>query len=132
LVSYLWDAFRRPVMIRMQEANANAGVRDTHSGYSYAGQGTVDIPASSSKRQIIASYANGNKEVQRVELKTPATRRILIVDDDPDITLTFKKAFEAEIENNNNNKISFVVSAYNDALFSSCRVQAKLLRPFAN
>jgi CheY-like chemotaxis protein len=106
-------------MTRMQEANANAGGRDTHSGYSYAGQGTMDIPPSSSKRQIIASYANRNKEVQRVELKTPATRRILVMDDDPDITLTFKKAFEAENENsNNNNKISFVVNAYNDPLLA--------------
>jgi CheY-like chemotaxis protein len=52
--------------------------------------------------------------------KTPATRRILIVDDDPDITLTFKEAFEAENENsnNNNNKIPFVVSAYNDFLLA--------------
>jgi CheY-like chemotaxis protein len=41
------------------------------------------------------------------------------VDDDPDITLTFKKVFEAENESSsNNNKISFVVSAYNDPLSS--------------
>jgi CheY-like chemotaxis protein len=43
------------------------------------------------------------------------------VDDDPDITLTFKKAFEAENENNNNNnynKILFIVSAYNDPLLA--------------
>jgi CheY-like chemotaxis protein len=109
-------------MTRIQEENANTGGRDTHSGsYSYAGQETIDIPSSRSKRQIIASYADGNKEVQSVELKTPATRRILVMDDDPDITLTFKKAFEAENENsnnNNNNKISFIVSAYNDALLA--------------
>jgi CheY-like chemotaxis protein len=79
----------------------------------------MDILPSSFKRQIIASYTNGNKEVRSVELKTPTTRRILIVDDDPDITLTFKKAFEAENESSsNNNKISFVVSAYNDPLSS--------------
>ncbi|HEU4822231.1 MAG TPA: response regulator [Nitrososphaeraceae archaeon] len=106
-------------MTRIREENANTGGTDTHSGsYSYAGQGTMSIPPSSSKQQIIASYANGNKEVQRVVLKTPATRRILVVDDDPDITLTFKKAFEAENENSNNNKILFVVSAYNDPLLA--------------
>jgi CheY-like chemotaxis protein len=106
-------------MTRIREKNANTGRSDTHSGsYSYAGQGTMNIPPSSSKQQVTTSYANGNKEVQRVELKTPATRRILVVDDDPDITLTFKKAFEAENENNNNNKILFVVSAYNDPLLA--------------
>jgi CheY-like chemotaxis protein len=119
-VSYSRDAFRRPVMTRMREANANTGRSDTDgNGYGYAGQGTVDISHSSSKRQMVASYANKNKERQRVELKRPATRRILIMDDDPDITLTFKKAFEAENENShNNNKISFVVSAYNDPLLA--------------
>jgi len=107
-------------MPRIREAYESTGGGDTHSGgYSYVGEGTMDIPPSSSRRQIIASYANGNNEVQRVELKTPATRRILVVDDDPDITLTFKKAFEAENENsNNNNKILFVVSAYNDPLLA--------------
>jgi two-component system catabolic regulation response regulator CreB/two-component system response regulator ChvI len=107
-------------MTRIREENANTGGSDTRSGsYSYAGQGTMNIPPSSSKQQITASYANRNNEVQSVKLKTPATRRILVVDDDPDITLTFKKAFEAENENsNNNNKILFVVSAYNDPLLA--------------
>jgi CheY-like chemotaxis protein len=82
-------------------------------GYSNAGHGTLD-----SKRQMIASNANGSKEVQNLKLKTPATRQILVVDDDPDITLTFKKAFEAENENSNNKKISFVVSTYNDPLLA--------------
>ncbi|HZB16567.1 MAG TPA: response regulator [Nitrososphaeraceae archaeon] len=45
--------------------------------------------------------------------------QILIVDDSPDITLTFKKALEEESEKNNkNNKIIFRVYAYNDC-FSS-------------
>jgi CheY-like chemotaxis protein len=106
------------VMIRMREADANTGGSDMHSiGYNGAEHGTLDISPSSSKRQIITSYTNGNEEVQSVELKTPATRRIMVVDDDPDITLTFKKAFEAENENNNN-KISFVVSTYNDPLLA--------------
>src|SRR5919106_607565 len=82
-------------------------------GYSNAGHRTLD-----NKRQMIASYANGSKEVQNLKLKTPATRQILVVDDDPDITLTFKKAFEAENENSNNKKILFVVSTYNDPLLA--------------
>jgi DNA-binding response OmpR family regulator len=43
------------------------------------------------------------------------TKRILIVDDDPDITFTFKKAFE-EANRISGNKISFHVNAYNDSL----------------
>ena len=44
-------------------------------------------------------------------------RRILIVDDDPDITFTFKKAFEeANRINGGNNKISFHVNTYNDPI----------------
>jgi DNA-binding response OmpR family regulator len=46
---------------------------------------------------------------------SPFTKRILIVDDDPDITFTFKKAFE-EANRISSNKISFHVSTYNDPL----------------
>jgi DNA-binding response OmpR family regulator len=46
---------------------------------------------------------------------SPFTKRILIVDDDPDITITFKKAFE-EANRIGGNKNSFHVSAYNDPL----------------
>ena len=41
-------------------------------------------------------------------------KRILIVDDNPDITLTFKKGLEAE--NEKDNKIHFEVNTYNDPL----------------
>ena len=40
---------------------------------------------------------------------SPFTKRILIVDDDPDITFTFNKAFE-EANRISGNKISFHVS----------------------
>jgi DNA-binding response OmpR family regulator len=43
----------------------------------------------------------------------PSLKRILIVDDDPDITLTFKIALEKE--NDNNNK-EFEVHTFNDPL----------------
>lgn len=43
-----------------------------------------------------------------------STKRILIVDDDPDITFTFKKAFEEANRISGSNKISFHVNTYND------------------
>ena len=49
------------------------------------------------------------------EILSPFTKRILIVDDDLDITYTFKKAFE-EANRIGGNKTSFHVNAYNDPL----------------
>jgi DNA-binding response OmpR family regulator len=49
------------------------------------------------------------------EILSPFTKQILIVDDDPDITYTFKKAFE-EANRIGGNKISFHVNTYNDPL----------------
>jgi CheY-like chemotaxis protein len=43
------------------------------------------------------------------------SKRILIVDDDPDITLTFKNGLEAENEKSN---IFFQVNTYNDPLIA--------------
>jgi DNA-binding response OmpR family regulator len=51
------------------------------------------------------------------EKLSPITKRILIVDDDPDITFTFKKAFE-EANRINDNKNSFHVNTYNDPLIA--------------
>jgi DNA-binding response OmpR family regulator len=50
---------------------------------------------------------------ERKEKLSPFTKRILIVDDDPDITFTFKKAFE-DTNRIGGNKISFQVNTYND------------------
>jgi DNA-binding response OmpR family regulator len=55
------------------------------------------------KRQSVAS-----------EKLSPFTKTILIVDDDPDITFTFKKGFEAE--NEKNNKTFFKVYTHNNPL----------------
>ena len=49
------------------------------------------------------------------EKPSPSVKRILIVDDNPDITCTFKKAFE-EADRIGGNKTSFHVNAYNDPL----------------
>jgi CheY-like chemotaxis protein len=55
-------------------------------------------------------------EQQQVE-SSPFTKQIFIVDDNPDITITFKKALEEE-NRNDNNGISFQVNAYNDPLLA--------------
>ncbi|MGC2561693.1 MAG: response regulator [Nitrososphaeraceae archaeon] len=65
------------------------------------------------------THWRGKQEEQQLqeskEKLSPFTKRILIVDDDPDITFTFKKAFE-EANRISDNKISFHVNAYNDSL----------------
>jgi DNA-binding response OmpR family regulator len=50
---------------------------------------------------------------QKEERLSPFAKRILIVDDDLDITFTFKKAFE-EANRIGGNKTSFHVDTYND------------------
>jgi CheY-like chemotaxis protein len=52
---------------------------------------------------------------ERIEKLSPFTKRILIVDNDSDITFTFKKAFE-ESNRIGGNKISFQVNTNNDPL----------------
>jgi CheY-like chemotaxis protein len=52
---------------------------------------------------------------KEVEL-SPFTKRILVVDDDPDIIFTFKKAFEQANQIIGKNKISFHVDTYNDSV----------------
>ena len=59
------------------------------------------------------------KEPQIQESKeklSPFTKRILIVDDDPDITFTFKKALEEANQINGGN--SYNVNTYNDPLLA--------------
>jgi CheY-like chemotaxis protein len=46
---------------------------------------------------------------------SPFAKRILIVDDDPDITFTLKKGLEAE-NDKNGNKTLFKVDSYNNPL----------------
>ena len=59
----------------------------------------------------------GQKLVERKEKLSPFVKRILIVDDDPDTTFTFKRAFEeASRIGGGDSKISFYVNTYNDPL----------------
>jgi DNA-binding response OmpR family regulator len=59
-----------------------------------------------------------HQQLKKQEEKlSPYTKRILIVDDDPDITLTFKKVFE-EVNRISGNKSSFQVNTYNDPLLA--------------
>jgi CheY-like chemotaxis protein len=63
-------------------------------------------------------WRNEQEDQQIQESKeelSPFTKRILIVDDNPDITYTFEKAFE-EANRTGGNKTSFHVNAYNDPL----------------
>jgi CheY-like chemotaxis protein len=53
--------------------------------------------------------------LERKEKLSPSTKRILIVDDHPDIILTFKRGLEAENEHSSG-KIFFQVNAYDDPL----------------
>jgi DNA-binding response OmpR family regulator len=57
------------------------------------------------------------EQQQQKEKLSPYVKRILIVDDDPDITLTFKKGLEAENETSGG-KIFFQVFTYNDPLLA--------------
>jgi CheY-like chemotaxis protein len=57
------------------------------------------------------------REHQQKEKLSPFTKRILIVDDQPDIILTFKKSLEAENEYSGG-KIFFQVYAYDDPLLA--------------
>jgi DNA-binding response OmpR family regulator len=63
-------------------------------------------------------HEEGRQQLQeRKEKLSSSTKRILIVDDDQDITFTFKKAFEeANRISGSGNKISFHVDTYNDPL----------------
>jgi DNA-binding response OmpR family regulator len=56
------------------------------------------------------------QQIQEEKRPFPFTKRILVVDDNPDITLTFKRAFE-EANRIGDSKI-FQVNTYNDPLLS--------------
>jgi CheY-like chemotaxis protein len=58
-------------------------------------------------QQAIITVVKGERKL------SPFAKRILVIDDDSDITLTFKQVLEAE---NNNNEIFFKVYTYNDPL----------------
>ena len=57
------------------------------------------------------------EEQLKKEKLSPNVKRILLVDDDPDITLTFKKGLEEENETNGN-KVVLQVFSYNSPLLA--------------
>jgi DNA-binding response OmpR family regulator len=67
-------------------------------------------PSSLQTSQLVTTTTTIEEEREKL---SPFVKRILLVDDDPDITLTFKKGLEAE-NNNNHNKIFYKVYPYND------------------
>ena len=64
----------------------------------------------------MSTVGNASQKSQSIpsEKLSAFARRILIVDDDPDITFTFKKGLEAE--NEKNNKAFFKVYTHNNPL----------------
>jgi CheY-like chemotaxis protein len=67
-------------------------------------------------RQMRTDIRYNEWEQQRGE-RSPFTKQILIVDDNPDITITLKKVLEEE-NRNDNSGISFQVNAYDDPLLA--------------
>lgn len=74
-----------------------------------------NIPLRQSEQEQQQLQQQQQKEEE--EKLSPFTKRILIVDNDPDVTLTFKKAFE-EVNRISGNKISFQVNTYNDPIMA--------------
>jgi CheY-like chemotaxis protein len=60
--------------------------------------------------------SNTTTTIEKRERKDPFLKRILIVDDEPDVTLTFKVGLEGYYDNDNNDKIRFEVYTYNNPL----------------
>jgi hypothetical protein len=52
----------------------------------------------------------------KVSLKPPFIKRILLVDDDPDVTLTFKAGLEGHYYGDGDKKKRFEIYTYNDPL----------------
>ena len=57
------------------------------------------------------------QEQLKKEKLSPNVKRILLVDDDPDITLTFKKGLEEENETSGN-KVVLQIFSYNNPLLA--------------
>lgn len=60
---------------------------------------------------------SNHTELEKRE-RSSFVKSILIIDDNPDITLTFKKGLEAENNKSENNNIFFEVFAYNDPILA--------------
>lgn len=60
---------------------------------------------------------SNHTELEKRE-RSSFVKSILIIDDNPDIALTFKKGLEAENNKSENNNIFFEVFAYNDPILA--------------
>jgi DNA-binding response OmpR family regulator len=69
---------------------------------------TSSCSFSEKSQQAIITFVKGEQKL------SPFAKRILIIDDDSDTTLTFKQSLE--VQNQNDNKIFFKVYTYNDPL----------------
>ena len=88
----------------------SAGESSNHHTYN---NNNINNDDSQSRSTTTISISSRKREEEL--LLSPFAKRILIVDDDTDITFTFKKGLEAE-NSNKNNKIFFKVDTYNNPL----------------
>ena len=92
---------------------------DRHHQY-YLSESSSPSPADSNYIQNQGSNADTNIEIEVKETpppqSSPFTKMILIVDDDPDITLTFKAGLDGHYYGYGDNKKRFEVYTYNDPL----------------
>jgi CheY-like chemotaxis protein len=88
----------------------SAGESSNHHTYN-----NNNINNDDSQSHSTATISISSRKQEEELLLSPFAKRILIVDDDTDITFTFKKGLEAE-NNNTNNKTFFKVYTYNNSL----------------
>jgi CheY-like chemotaxis protein len=68
--------------------------------------------------QIKSSMASSSTTTVDTKQEKPFLKRILVVDDDPDLTLTFKVGLEEYYDDINDKKMIFEVYTYNDPLLA--------------
>lgn len=98
--------------INGSEVEIIKGTGDSSTHHIYDNDDNDDNNQSRSTTTI---STESRKQEEEELLLSPFAKRVLIVDDDTDITFTFKKGLEAE-NNNKNSKTFFKVYTYNDPL----------------
>ena len=100
-------------LIIRSETEITTGSRNSSNHHVYNDINDNDDENSPSRSTTTISIPYRKQEEEL--LLSPFAKRILIVDDDTDITFTFKKGLEAE-NSNENNKTFFKVYTYNNPL----------------
>jgi CheY-like chemotaxis protein len=98
--------------INGSEVEIIKGTGDSSNHHTYNNN---DINNDDSQSHSSTTISISSRKQEEELLLSPFAKRILIVDDDTDITFTFKKGLEAE-NNNTNNKTFFKLYTYNNPL----------------